>query len=161
MSKINLIKPEKIRILNHPTLDEKWVEEKPYESEQLSRLVKSWEEGEKNKKLYEKLAKIKKLTIAELQKLLVPALQKEEYIKLEFSKPEIERDVIIEFTVQDNKAGRGEYDSKYQLQKLFKSTLEKINWRLTSKGLNYRLGILFGALRGYEKEKDLIKLINK
>src|SRR3989344_4702759 len=27
MNKVNLIKPEKINILNHPTLDEKWVQE--------------------------------------------------------------------------------------------------------------------------------------
>ena len=139
----------------------KWSEEKPYEAEQLSQLVKSWEEREKNKKLYEKAAKIKKLTVAELQKLLAAALKKEEYINLELSKPEIKKDVIIEFTVQDNKTDRGEYDSKHQLQKLFKSTPEKTNWRIMSEGMNYRLGILSGRLRGYESEEDLLELIKK
>ena len=59
--------------------------------------------------------KNKKLNITELKKLLAAALKKEEYINLEFSKPEIKKDVIIEFTVQDNKTDRGEYDSRIQL----------------------------------------------
>lgn len=127
--------------------------------EQLQKMVDGWKEKEKNKELYDKVAKLKKLTVADLQKLLAPAFQKEEYIKLEFSKPEIGKDVIIGFTVQDNKAGREEYDSKHQLQKLFKSTLEKTNWRLMSEGVHYRLGILSGRLKGYELEEDLLKLV--
>lgn len=137
----------------------KWMEEKPWEAEQLSRFVKSWEEREKNKKLYEKLAKIKKLTVAELKKLLAAALKKEGYINLEFSKPEIKKDVIINFTVQDNKADRGEYDSRIQLQRILKKKLESTNWRLMSDGASYRLGILTGRLRGLESEGDLLKLI--
>ena len=86
-------------------------------------------------------------------------LRKEEYINLDFSKPEIGRDIIINFTVQDNKTDRGEYDSRIQLQRLIKKTLEKTNWRLMSEGIMYRLGILSGRLRGYELEEDLIKLI--
>jgi hypothetical protein len=30
-----------------------------------------------------------------------------------------------------------------------------------SEGANYILGILSGRLRGYEKEEDLLKLVNK
>jgi translation initiation factor IF-1 len=67
--------------------------------------------------------------------------------------------MIIEFTVQDNKTGRGEYDSRIQLQRIIKKTLENTNWRLMSEGVNYRLGILSGRLRGYENEEDFIKLI--
>jgi len=36
----------------------KWAEEKPYEAEQLSQLVKSWEERDKNKKLRQKLGMV-------------------------------------------------------------------------------------------------------
>jgi len=129
--------------------------------EQLQKMVDGWKEKEKNKELYDKVAKLKKLTVADLQKLLASALKKEEYVRLEFSKPEIGKDVIIGFTVQDNKAGREEYDSKHQLQKLFKSTLEKTNWRLMSDGVSYRLGILSGRLRGYELEEDLLGLIKR
>ena len=122
-------------------------------------LVKSWEEKEKNKKLYEKLAKIKRLTVAGLQELLTVVLKKEGYINLEFYKPEIGKNIIINFTVQDNKTDRGEYDSRIQLQRILKSTLEETNWRLMSEGVYYRLGILSGRLRGYESEEDLLKLL--
>jgi len=137
----------------------KWCQEKPFEVEQFINLTKRIEERIKNKKLFEKLAKIKKLTVAELQKLLALTLEKEGYIKLEFSKPEMDKDVIISFTVQDNKTDRGEYDSRIQLQRILKKTLENTNWRLMSEGVYYRLGILSGRLRGYETEEDLLKLI--
>ena len=139
----------------------KWCREKPLEVEQFINLTKRIEKRIKNKKLYEKVAKIKKLTVAELQKLLAAALKKEGYINLEFSKPEIKKDVIIEFTVQDNKTDRGEYDSRIQLQRILKKKLEATNWRLMSEGIMYRLGILSGRLRGCELEEDLLKLVKK
>ena len=139
----------------------RWVEEKPWEAEQLTMLVKSWEERDKNKELYEKLAKIKKLTVAQLQKLLAPVLKKQGYIRLEFSKPELKKNVIINFTVQDNKDNRGEYDSRIQLQRIIKKVLENTNWRLMGGGINYRLGILSGRLKGSENDKVLVKLIGK
>ena len=127
--------------------------------EHLQKMLENWKEREKDKELYDKVAKIKKLTVAELQKLLAAALKKEEYINLEFSKPEIGKDVIISLTVQDNKTNRGEYDSRIQLQRVIKKTLEDTNWRLMSDGIYYRLGILSGRLRGYENDEDLIKLV--
>lgn len=135
--------------------------EQKMQFEQMKKFVDSWKEKEKNKDLYDKVKKIKKLTVAGLQKILGPVLEKEGYIKLDFSKPEMTRGVIVQFTAQDNKTGRGEYDSIHQLQKLLKSTLEKTNWRLMSEGIFYRLGILTGRLKGYELEEDLLKLIQK
>jgi len=139
----------------------KWIDEKPEEVERLSRFVESMREKEKNKGFYDKLAKIKKLPIAKLKKLLILKLEKEGYIKIEFSKPEMDRDVIIEFIVQDNNENREEYDSRSQLKKFLKQTLEETNWRLMSEGIYYRLGILTGRLRGYENEEDLLKLVRK
>lgn len=124
--------------------------------EQLSNVLKEIEEKKKTNKV---LTKIKKLNIVELEKLLGPALEKDNYSKLDFSKPEIAKDVIVNFTVQDNKMGRGEYDSKIGLQRLIKKIFEETNWRLMSEGVNYRLGILSGRLRGYEREDDLLKLL--
>jgi len=121
-------------------------------------LIKETKEKEKITKV---IAKIKKLSVAGLKKLLVPKLGKEGYIKLEFSKPEINRDVVVRFTVQDDKEDRQEYDSRSQLKKLLKQTLENTNWRLMNEGINYRLGILTGRLRGYENDEDLLKLVNK
>ena len=37
--------------------------------------------------------------------------------------------------------------------------LMSTNWRLMSDGVAYRLGILTGRLRGYEREEDLLKLV--
>lgn len=92
------IKKQKKWLVEYMEAVKKWCREKPLEVEQFINLTKRIEERIKNKELYGKLAKIKKLTIAELQKLLSPALKKEGYINLEFSKPEIKKDVIIEFT---------------------------------------------------------------
>ncbi len=88
-------------------------------------------------------------------------IEKEDYINLEFSKPELEKSIIINFTTQDNKTGRREYDSRIQLQRILKKVLAKTNWRLMSEGVNCRLGILSGRLRGYENEEDLLKLVKK
>lgn len=55
----------------------------------------------------------------------------------------------------------GNYDSKNNLRRLIKKTLEKTNWRLTSEGVDYRLGYLRGKLKGYEEESDIIELIRK
>ena len=96
-----------------------------------------------------------------LVRSLAASLKKEEYINLDFSKPEIGRDIIINFTVQDNKTDRGEYDSRIQFQRTIKKALEKTNWRLMSDGAYYHLGILNGRLRGYEVEEDLLKLVKK
>ena len=113
----------------------------------------------KKEEIREKTANIKKLNIAGLIKTLTPALEKEGYIKLEFSKPEIGRDVIVSFTIQDDKSDRGEYDSIHNLKKILKLTLSNTNWRLMSEGIYYKLGILSGRLRGYENEEDLLKLV--
>ena len=56
----------------------KWCREKPLEVEQFINLTKRIEERIKNKELYERLAKIKKLTVAELQKLLATILKKKD-----------------------------------------------------------------------------------
>jgi len=127
--------------------------------EQMGKLVEEWKERDKNKDLYDKVAKIKKLTVIELEKLLVPVLKRESYIHLQLATPEIDRNVVVPFTVQDSKQDREEYDSRIQLQRILKKKLEGTNWRLMSDGASYRLGILSGRLRGYESEEDLLKLI--
>ena len=108
--------------------------------------------------LQKKVANIKKLNIAELLKLLEPALEKGDYIKFDLSKPEIGRDLIVAFTIQDNKANREAAYSTANLEKIFKTNLTGTNWRLMNDGVSYRLGILSGRLRGYETDEDLLKL---
>lgn len=108
---------------------------------------------------HDEVAKINKLTVAGLQQLLRPLLEKEGYVKFGFGKPQADKDVRVKFTVQDDKADRIEYDSRHQLKKLIIKTLADTNWRLMSDGINYRLGILTGHLRGYESEGDLLRLV--
>lgn len=157
-------KPEKIdpnfekdreRFCLSPEEGSKYIESKA----RLENFSKFLKETEGKEEIRKKIAHIKKLNIAELKKLLAEPFKKEEYINLDFSKPEIGRDIIISFTVQDNKTDRGEYDSRIQLQRIIKKTLEKTNWRLMNEGTMYRLGILTGRLKGYENEEDLMKLV--
>jgi len=126
--------------------------------EQLKRVTGKMEERMKNEKLYKKVEDIKKLKVTELKDLLDKALEKEDYIQLEFSQPEIGQYVIINFTVQDKKSKREEYDSKNELKKSVNKTLSNTNWKLMSDGVDYRLGILSGRLKGLEREEDLVKL---
>ena len=127
--------------------------------EQMGRLVDKFKEMDKNKDLYDKVAKIKKLTIIELEKLLAPALEKENYIHLQLANPEIDRNVVVPFTVQDLKTGRESRASEYDLKRIIKKILNDTNWRLMTDGVSYRLGVLTGRLKGYESEEDLLKLV--
>lgn len=127
----------------------------------VGKMMEEYEEKEKNKDIYDAVAKLQKLKVSELQDLLDKKLKKENYTKLEFIKTEIEKDVVVSFTVQDEKNGREEYNSRKQLEKITAKILSDTNWRLMTDGVNYRLGILTGRLRGYEREEDLIKLVKK
>jgi len=126
---------------------------------ELDALLKKQKERDNNKELYDEVAKTKRLKIIELEQLLIPVLEKENYIKLHFGEPEIKKDVIVPFTVHDAQKGREEKISCFNLQKLIKNTLSDTNWRLMSDGVSYRLGMLEGRFRAYEKEEDLVKLI--
>lgn len=127
--------------------------------EQMKKLADEWKKRDANKELYNKVAKIKKLNIAQLKALIAPVAEKSGYSGLEFEKPVIDRHLVIMFTIQDSNADRGEYDSKIGLRRLIERVLADTNWRLMSDGISYRLGILSGNLRAYEKEEDLLKLV--
>jgi len=124
----------------------------------LKQFGETMKEFGKKEEIKKKIANIKKLNIAELTKILNQAIEKNGYAKLELSKPEITRDVIINFIVQDSKTDRVEYDSIHNLKKILKTNLDNTNWRLMSEGVYYKLGILSGRLRGYENDEDLLKL---
>jgi len=130
-----------------------------YNLKQLTAMREKDEERKKNKELYDAVANIKKMTVQELQKLLLPILLRNNYVKLNFVQPRIEKQVIVDFTVQDSKSERDEYDSERQLGKVINKSLGNVNWRLMSNGISYRLGILSGSLKGFETEDDLVKLV--
>ncbi len=127
----------------------------------IVQLAREWKEQEKKEKdpTYQKAQQLKKLKIGQLKELLEKTIEKEGYQDLKFDKPEMGQFVIIDFSVNDMKEDRKEYDSSNQLKKLIKTTLEDTTWRLMSEGIHYRLGILTGSLKAYEREGDLMKLI--
>lgn len=127
--------------------------------ESISKLMEDFEEREKHKKDYDKVASLRRLKITELEELLTPILEKADYIKLQFKDPEMNKDVFLPFIVYDKQVDRSDRESELKLKKLLDKTLEDTNWRLMSEGVNYRLGMLSGRLRGYEREEDLVKII--
>lgn len=128
----------------------------------MVRFVDEMKVKEKKEKdpVFQKSQKLKKLKVNQLKELIEKTIEPEGYKDLQFGKPEMGQYVIIDFTVNDTKDDRQEYNSESTLKKLIKKTLEDTTWRLMSDGVNYRLGILTGRLKAYEREEDLMKLVN-
>lgn len=127
--------------------------------ESLKVFMDGLEEKEKKKEVYDQVANMKKLKILELEELLLPQLEKAKYVKFHMKDPEMGKDVFVPFVVYDADPNRNDRVSTHDLEKLFKKVLNDTNWRLMSDGVRYRLGMLEGKLRAYEREEDLVKLI--
>ena len=126
----------------------------------IAEIIEEHKEKEKNKDLYKKVEKLKKLTIPQFKEYVVKILKDTHYSNLIFDKPDMGRIVSLSFTLEDPKT-ENEYDSKNNLKKLLKEKLEDTNWRLMSEGINYRLGVLSGKFRIYENEDELVNLLTK
>ncbi|MBU0569624.1 ZPR1-type zinc finger protein [Patescibacteria group bacterium] len=131
------------------------------QADQLKVFVDQMKEKEEHKEEYDAVAKIKKITVVELEKLLNNTINPQGYIRLELSKPEFGKQLIVGFTVQDSNTARQEYDSRNDFRKLVHGVLVGTNWRLISEGITYRLGYLQGRLKAYETEEDLLDLVKK
>lgn len=107
---------------------------------------------------FQTAVQLEKLSITELEKLLNELLEKENYSKLSFDKPEIGRHVFVPFTAQEANSSRNKHDTVIQLEKIIKEALGKTNWRLVSNSIVYRLGYVSGSLKGYEQEEDLLEI---
>jgi hypothetical protein len=127
--------------------------------EHMTKLVDEIEAREKNKEVYNKVAAIKKLPIAEVQKLLTETVENHGYTNLQFQPPEMGKDLVVPFTAMDSKSDRIEYNSKQELKKLIEKTLTGTNWKLMGDGISYRVGYVSGRLRCLEREEDLKKLV--
>ena len=141
-------------------LSEKEGQEYILSKDSLNRMHEIIEKSKKEEAdpAYQHAKKLKKISIVELEKLLNEALEKKQYVKLTLDKPEMGQYVIVPFTVQDADSSRKEYDSKHSLQKVIKKVLEETNWRLMSEGTSFRLGYVYGRLKGYEREDDMANL---
>lgn len=135
--------------------------EEKWRAEEMGKLSDRLKEENLHQKEREAVFKLKKLTVIDLEKLLVPLSEKASYVKFQFGTPDLGRDLMIPFTAHDGKSDRTEGFSTSELQKIIKKALGDTNWRLMSDGISYRLGILTGRLRAYEREEDLIKLVTK
>jgi len=129
----------------------------------MMRLADEFKKIEKKDKdpAYQKARQLTILKIGQLKETLEQTIEKEGYQDLKFDKPEMGQYVIIDFSVNDMQLERKEYDSQKLLKKLINVALQDTNWRLMSDGINYRLGILSGRLKAYEKEEDLVKLVGR
>ena len=113
---------------------------------------------QQNIEFHDKLADVKKLNIAGLEKLLKTAIKKAGYTDLHITMPPPDRQIILNFSVRDTEEKRRSHDSEKTLEKLLGSVLEDKNWALMSDGVHDRLGILSGRIRGYETDEDLQEL---
>lgn len=129
-----------------------------YYLERTGKMETEKKEHEQNIEFDDKLADIKKLNIAGLEKRLRTATKKVGFEDLHISMPPNERVVIIEFSVRDTQEERREQESTKALEKTINTLLEDTNWSLLSSGVMYRLGMLSGRIQGYETEDQLKEL---
>lgn len=102
-----------------------------------------------------------KISTEDFEDLLVPLCEKQGYTRLTFGTPEMGKDLFVLFTIYDGNPKRTSLASTHDLQKHIKKGLRDTNWRLMSDGCSYRMGIVIGRLRAYEREEDLLKLVRK
>ena len=109
-------------------------------------------EREENKDAYEKIAKVERLTIIELEKRLAEALEKKAFVRFHLKDPERGHTVemFVPFVVYDEKKDRNDVVSAYDLNKQLRLLLKDTNWRLMSDGVSYKVGMLEGRLRVYD-----------
>lgn len=131
-------------------------------NEELVRIgdfYKNYIQKEEEKKLKDEYGvdKIEKLNIPHLEKRLQDIIAKLGFIKLDFGKPEVGKQIVLPFSLQDPSI-RSEQESLSMLTTALKKNLFHTNWRLTSRGISYRLGYLTAELKVYESEDDLLKI---
>lgn len=131
--------------------------------ENMTRLSEMMKESEAKQKDpdYQKARSVKKVTVTELHKILTKKFKADGFINLNFENPQIDRYVIVPFTVQDEKKSRKKDKSIKDLRRIFNFTLDNLNWRLMSDGIEYRMGYLKGRLKGYENDDELAKFNKK
>lgn len=127
---------------------------------QLMKTIDDWKKKQADP-VYQKAIKLKKISIIEMEKLIIKAIIPEKYIRFTLGQPKMEQVVEVAFTAQDNDSNRNDYDSRNQLKKIISKALEETNWRLMSDGISGRLGVLSGRLKGMELEEDLIQIVSK
>lgn len=136
----------------------RYVQDCIYQMEQMKSLVDEWNHRKEHKEEYDAVANITKLTIPQVKELLTGVLDDKIYTNLIFEKPEIQRFVSMEFSLEELETDN-QKASTNKVRKIVREALDKTNWRLMSGGIDYRLGLMTGRIRAYESEEDLLKLV--
>jgi len=110
---------------------------------------------------HEKLLLVNKISITDLETLVNKTLEESGFTRLSFGDPDMDRYVMVPFTVQEVKPKRRDRESVSDLYDLLRDALKDTNWRAPKDMISYRLGFLTGKLKGYELEDDLLKLFGK
>jgi ribosomal protein L40E len=126
----------------------------------LDHMFPTERETEEAQRLKELLAKVRKVTVAQVAEQLEKVLLNAGYTNLQLGQPEMAKDVTVPFNLIDGK-DRIEHKSQAELYKLMTDNLEDTNWRLVRSSLNYRMGYLTGKLKGYESQEDLRIILEK
>jgi hypothetical protein len=112
--------------------------------------------------MYDKIAKVEKVTILEIEKRISEAVEKNGYVRFHLKDPERSQNVelCVPFIVYDEKKDRTSLESSFHLKKRLKTVLKDTNWRLMSDGVTYKVGMLEGRLRVYDTEEEMKKLVS-
>jgi hypothetical protein len=103
------------------------------------------------------LSKIQLLKVAELDKRLSEALQRNQFSKLQFEPPKVTGFITIRFSVLDTSERTAQQSTK-ALKRIISGALSLTNWRLMTTEITYRLGYLTGQLKGVDQKEDLLKI---
>lgn len=122
-------------------------------------LAKSLAEQRKRKQEKEEynFDAVQRIKIPQLEHRLSQVTEKEGFAKFSFEKPVFTSHTTIVFSVQDP-TDRNEKESAKCLLKALHSDLFETNWRLVKSELTYRMGYLTGKVKGFEQDKDLMKI---
>ena len=104
------------------------------------------------------IAALKRLTVFELEALLTTELASHQFVRFVLGSPEMGRQFLVPFSLQDAKPGRTAEDSMADLTEQITELLADTTWRLVHDSVFYRLGLLSGRLQAYEQEEDLQSL---
>lgn len=129
--------------------------------EKMSELGRQFAEQNRQKDIARAVEQIKKLSVAELMNVLTPAVEAKHYTKINFSAPQIGRNLTMEFNCIDTQPNRQAYQSTRDLKRAIDKELLLTNWRLMSDGIHYRLGVLSGRLKAIESSDEIKKLAEK
>ena len=131
------------------------------EAMEVAQEVKAEVLAEMDTPAHEKLLAVNKISITDLEAKINKALKESGFTRLSFGNPDMDRYVLVPFTLQETKPKRRDRESISDLYDLLKIALKDTNWRASKDTISYRLGFLSGKIRGYESEEDLLKLFGK